>query len=480
MQLEKSAGKTRAGARNELWFTSAPLPKTVEELLRRGELSRAESEILKLLSTSTGAERVRLEFELDRIARWRYEFPYTLDKGFEELRRLIPNLERGEMAALLERGCLDHAVIDGEVRLLRRFVPNALWLCSELKGRRRRGRDELSRIARLALKDRAQRVLEAAKQVGGGYVLPLRYRVRAAVSVKPGAVPEGETARVWIPLPRVSGLHPEVRVLRAEPRPKRVAPEDHPQRTVYFEVEAGREGARCEIEYEFVARGFHAEVDPREARVDEGSEVYELYTAERPPHIAFTPYLRELAQRIVGGERNPYLKARRIWDWITGNVRYTYARDYALYNCISEYVAKEKRGDCGMQAILFITLCRIAGVPARWESGWYMNPVGCGMHDWAQFYVEPYGWLYADPSFGGRRHGEEWRTEFYFGSTEGYRLAANIEISAPFDPPKRHFRSDPVDSQRGEVEWSGGNLYYDKWDFELKLLEVESVEETEE
>ena len=471
-------GKEALG--NELWFASAPLPENVEELLRKGELTRAEVEILKLLPTSAGAKRVRLEFELDRVARWRYEFPYTLDQGFEELGKLIPDLERGEMEKLLARGCLDHAVIDGEVRLLRRFIPNAFWLCPELKGRRRRGVDELSRIARAALRDRAQRVVEAAKRAGGGYALPLRYRVRAVVSVKPGAVPEGETVRAWIPLPRVCGLHPEVKILRAEPQPKRVAPEDHPQRTAYFEVEAGREGARCEIEYEFVARGFHVEGDPRGARVDEGSEVYELYTAERLPHIAFTPYLRELARRIVGDERNPYLKARRIWDWITSNVRYTYARDYALYDCISEYVARERRGDCGMQAIFFITLCRIAGVPARWESGWYMNPVRHGMHDWAQFYVEPYGWLYADPSFGGRRHGEEWRTEFYFGSTEGYRLAANIEISAPFDPPKRYFRSDPVDSQRGEVEWSGGNLYYDKWDFELKLLEVESVEEAEE
>jgi len=32
-------------------------------------------------------------------------------------------------------------------------------------------------------------------------------------------------------------------------------------------------------------------------------------------------------------------------------------------------------------------------------------------------------------------------------------------------PAKQHFRSDTVDSQRGEVEWDGGNLYYDKWDY---------------
>lgn len=464
---------------NALHFAALPLPGDLRSLLERGELSKAEQSIAGMLRAATGVERLRLEFELDRIARWRYEFPYTLDQGFEELAKEVPDLERGEMEALLAKGCLDYAVIDGEVRLLRRFVPNAFWMCPELKARRVKGWDELGWAARAALRGRADRVVRAARESGGGHVLPLRYRVRAEAVVKPGAVPEGETLRVWLPLPRVCELHPEVRVLSADPKPVRIAGEEHPQRTAYFEVEMGAEGSACRIEFEFVSRGFYTEVDPRQAYVDERSEVYELYTSERPPHIVKTPYIVDLARRIVGGERNPYLAARRIWDWVTGNVRYTYARDYALYDCISEYVARERRGDCGMQALLFITLCRIAGIPARWQSGWYMNPVRWGMHDWAQFYVEPYGWLYADPSFGGKRHGEEWRNSFYFGGSEGYRMAPNIEISSHFDPPKRFFRSDPVDNQRGEVEWERGNLYYDKWDFRLSILEVRSLEELE-
>ena len=34
-----------------------------------------------------------------------------------------------------------------------------------------------------------------------------------------------------------------------------------------------------------------------------------------------------------------------------------------------------------MQALLFITMCRIAGVPARWQSGLYAEPGSVGMHD---------------------------------------------------------------------------------------------------
>jgi hypothetical protein len=34
-------------------------------------------------------------------------------------------------------------------------------------------------------------------------------------------------------------------------------------------------------------------------------------------------------------------------------------------------------------------------------------------------------------------------------------------------PRKQHFRSETVDLQRGEAEWSGGNLYFDQWDYDF-------------
>lgn len=60
-----------------------------------------------------------------------------------------------------------------------------------------------------------------------------------------------------------------------------------------------------------------------------------------------------------------------------------------------------------------------------------------GAHDWAQFYVEPYGWLYADPSFGGgaaREHNEARRLH-YFGNLDPYRMVANTQFQGNFDVP---------------------------------------------
>lgn len=441
--------------------------------MRRGELRKAEGELRRLAETSPQPLAKRFEFELERIRRMGYEYPYTVEEAFRQLRKRVEDLTLEEFASLISRGCVDHAVIEGEVRVHRRFEPNAFWLCGDLSSRRKSLGDERSDLNELTLKWRAERVLSAAREKGGGYVLPLRYRVRARVSLKRSPRELGEPVRVWIPLPRVEGIHSEFRLLDYSVKPVHVAPPDHPQRTAYFELYG--DTREVWVEYEFTSRGFHVEVDPREASVDPDSEVARRYLSERPPHIAFTGELREFVDRLTRGAASPYEKVQRIWGWITENVRYTYAKDYIFYDNIPEYVFREKRGDCGMQALLFITMCRIAGVPARWESGWYMHPLSPGMHDWAQFYLEPYGWLYADPSFGNKRKGGEWRNTFYLGSTEGYRLASNIEVYAEFDPPKRYIRSDPVDSQRGEVETPSRNLYYDEWDFALEIVSVEKL-----
>ena len=124
-------------------------------------------------------------------------------------------------------------------------------------------------------------------------------------------------------------------------------------------------------------------------------------------------------------------------------------REYFNFN-ISEYAATNLKGDCGVQAILFITLCRIAGIPAKWQSGLYVSTHYTGCHDWAQFYIKPYGWLFADLSFGGGayRDGDRQRWNHYFGNLDVFRMVANSEIQADFQPAKMQLRADPIDNQR--------------------------------
>jgi hypothetical protein len=93
------------------------------------------------------------------------------------------------------------------------------------------------------------------------------------------------------------------------------------------------------------------------------------------------------------------------------------------------------------------------------------------LHDWGLLYIEPYGWLPMDVTFGRFEESRELEW-FYLGGLDAWRLAFNDDYGTPFTPAKRHFRSDTVDSQRGEAEWDGGNLYFEQWKygFEAELV----------
>ena len=99
------------------------------------------------------------------------------------------------------------------------------------------------------------------------------------------------------------------------------------------------------------------------------------------------------------------------------------------------------------------------------------------MHDWAQFYIAPWGWMYADPSFGGSayRAGDLERWKYYFGNLDIYRMPANSELQSAFVPPKQYLRADPVDNQCGEAEYPDRGLFYWEIDCNHELLSLEEL-----
>ena len=117
----------------------------------------------------------------------------------------------------------------------------------------------------------------------------------------------------------------------------------------------------------------------------------------------------------------------------------------------------------------FITLCRAAGIPARWQSGWMLGPGEPDMHDWAEFYVAPWGWLPADTSRGLQKSDDPTIRDFYFGHQDAYRLIVNRDYGCLLQPPKQSTRSEPLDFQRGEVEVDGVNLYFNEWDYDMQV-----------
>jgi transglutaminase-like putative cysteine protease len=261
-----------------------------------------------------------------------------------------------------------------------------------------------------------------------------------------------------------------------------LAPATSPIRSVFMQQRVtGEHPTQFEITYNYNARGVFFDLKPEAiGRPDLSDPALASFVAEAP-HVVFTGKIRKLAREIVGAETNPMLQAKAFYDWIGGNILYSFAREYSTLTNISDYCLTHRYGDCGQEALLFITLCRSQGIPARWQSGWNTFPGGKDIHDWTEIYLAPYGWVPVDPWAGifATRYGTaltdgERRElhDFYFGGLDYYRMAANCDHSMTLDPPKKSMRSDDVDFQRGELEWEGGNIYFDNFSYKLDVQEL--------
>ena len=227
------------------------------------------------------------------------------------------------------------------------------------------------------------------------------------------------------------------------------------------------------VEYEYTSSAEWHHLKPEDILpYKKNTSIYKKYTSEREKHILFTPRIKELATQIVGNEQNPLLKVKKIYEWIN-QIPWASAREYSTLDNIPEYVLDNKHGDCGQVSLLFITLARYCGIPAKFQSGFMMHPGGKNMHDWAQVYFEGVGWVPVDQSFGLFPSKNQDEKYFFMTGIDSYRMIVNDDYSNSLFPAKKYPRSETVDFQRGEVEWRKDNLYFDKWKWNLEIEYME-------
>lgn len=296
-----------------------------------------------------------------------------------------------------------------------------------------------------------------------------RYTVKFSFRPKPEFVREGELLTIHLPYPAVCPEQPEAYRIKSS-HPTMISNSDH--RTVSIRTPAKKDEDYW-VTYRFVNIARYNELDPEKVSAEQPT----FFTEQKLPQIRFTPYLRALAEELRGDEKNPLLIAKAIYNYITENIHYSYMREYLYIPNIPEFAALNHRGDCGVQALLFITLCRILGIPARWQSGCTARPTGIGSHDWAQVYIAPYGWLPVDPSFGGGafRRGDLLMRDHYFGNLDPFRLVTCNDVQAAFYPPKHYLRRDPYDNQRGEGEYRDAGIGFGEWIGSREMISAEEV-----
>jgi hypothetical protein len=341
-----------------------PVAERAAELELRGQFKEAAALLQAALADPSleASNRHVLRFELDRLDRIRKDFPYTAEELFDALKKSVKDLTREEYDRWVAEGRFDSRVIDGERRFMTSSVSNLFWRYPELNPRRMPPKD--TRALEKARWEHCVAIRQAAVAEKKPLVLPNRFRMTMKVTAKPGAAPAGEMVRAWLPIPREYPFQTDFTLITSTPRAIQVAPADSPIRSVFLEQPARKNQPTVfEVVYDYTTYGVWFQVDPALVKPCERQDpVFETYTREAP-HVVFTPEIRALSETIAGSETNGFLKAKMFHDWIAENIQYSYAIEYSTIRNISDYCRARRYGDCGQEALLFITLCRLNGIP---------------------------------------------------------------------------------------------------------------------
>ncbi|KAB7629160.1 transglutaminase-like domain-containing protein [Stenotrophomonas rhizophila] len=447
---------------------------TVIAGIDRGAFAQAEADIATALQDPrlSAADRQAYAFERERMRRMRLDFTLDAAAAKAQLRRQIPDLREDEFARWEAAGLLEHLDIDGQRRYFKRAPSNLFRISAEARARRAPDAPVPKDGPYEHLHPHHEEIVAAARATGATSLVPRRIEVTQSLVVKPDAVPAGEIIRAWIPYPRaIPGQQQDITWIVGTPAGAQVAPEATLQRTAYLERKAVA-GAPTEfqIRYAVTVYARHIAVDPARVQPTPDDPALKPYLAEQAPHIVFTPALRAFSTKVVGTETDPYRIVQKLFDAVDA-IPWAGAREYATIANISDYALHAGHADCGQQTLLLIALLRLNGIPARWQSGMVYSDDAVGynnLHDWGAVYLAPYGWVPMDVTTGRLDSPQPALRDFYLGGLDAYRIAFNDDYGQPLVPAKQHVRSDTVDSQRGEAEWSGGNLYFDQWHYDVQ------------
>ncbi|MCE1189144.1 MAG: transglutaminase domain-containing protein [Ignavibacteria bacterium] len=443
----------------------------IDSLIESGSFSQAQKLITETLTTpgTTPLVKWELEFRQERMARIRADFNKTEDQVLGYIKKYIPEADATLMRKWENNQTLEMKNIDGNRWYFSLAARNLFRLDADAKKRFETIEGlQTERYAPL-LESELPQIIAAE---GGNLRRPIEITCSYTLTVKPDAVPAGEIIRCWMPYPRTGELRQKNVQLVSSGEPDYIiSPASYGHQSIYMQKPAIA-GQPVVFTYSFKYTAFaeYYNLDVNKINfTDVPDNILQQYTREELPQIKFTETIKKLSNTIVGTEKDKTQKLLKIYSWISNNIPWASAREYSTIPDIPAYCAINGHGDCGIQSLLFITLCRYNGIPARWQSGWMLHPNAVNLHDWAEMYVAGAGWVPVDQSFGLQESTNPKIHWYFLGNSDQYHLIVNSGVAQNFYPEKSYPRSETVDFQRGEVEWRGGNLYFDKWGYDMKV-----------
>lgn len=187
-------------------------------------------------------------------------------------------------------------------------------------------------------------------------------------------------------------------------KPVKEAKDQWGQPCAVFDLGSVEAGSKAELVYSVNAKvsAIRYLIFPDEAGTldDIPKDIRKKYLADDSRYDINSPFIQETVKKVVGDEKNPYWIARKIYDFVIGKLYYQMIGGWD----VPEVVLKRGSGSCSEYTFSFVSLCRAAGLPARYQGSIVVRgddaSVDEAFHRWAQIYLPNYGWVPVDANRG--------------------------------------------------------------------------------
>lgn len=294
------------------------------------------------------------------------------------------------------------------------------------------------------------------------------FHVQNAFVVK---VPAGAgKVRIWFAVPQQTNMADVTNFTVDAPYPVQYDKDSWGNRIGYIEVDKPA-APEIDITEHFDLRTTETlnTLDPAKTRPLTDSERTALERYLLPTsYVMVNPQIKMLAAQITGGETNPILAARKLYNWTLNHV--TYWVEYPDHMQASEFGSTDfclatKSGNCTDFHSLFSSLAMASGIPTRMVYGSLLKPtldgvdVDASYHCWIEFYAPNYGWIPLDVSLAdiyGKEfpltdknrtlverttatgyHGfDKSKIDYYFGNLDDRRFSWSTGRDLMMQPPQ--------------------------------------------
>jgi transglutaminase-like putative cysteine protease len=128
-------------------------------------------------------------------------------------------------------------------------------------------------------------------------------------------------------------------------------------------------------------------------------DIKKLYLVDDEKYQVNHPVIQKALKEALGDEKNPYWITRKFFNYVISHLFYEMTGGWNT----APTVLARGNGSCSEYSFVYISLCRAAGIPARYVGSVHRSAevhYDDSFHRWIEIYLPKYGWIPVDPTIG--------------------------------------------------------------------------------